>query len=502
MIRETLIHSPFPRFTGKLLIAAACAGILPGFAPASHAADALAPLKALQDKGADVSALVMRLDNGKVLAELDPDTALVPASTSKLYVTTAALLQWGSEHRFRTRFLATGPIVAGTLHGDLVFAGAGDPSFTNETLAKLVRRLDASGLKRVSGDLIVNAGWFGPLHCMPEDRCDARESSHNSYDAGLSSAAVNFSNTAVAVTPAAEAGNAAQARQVPYALPSFTLHNSVETTRNGNTVISLSRSTQDQRARLSLRGRIPVGANTRRYYVAVGDPDRYAGEQVRAFLDAAGIRIEGRVRTRYDWPPSGREIAAVKSQPLWIQLRRMLVWSNNFMADTLALDLLREHQKPPLSLVKAGALLTRIGRKLEKQSALMKGNEPQLELDSGSGLTPASRASARDLAALLDVLYHRPDLFPGFLATLTVPAHTPVGMLKARGKPMWMKRLAVKSGSFHGGFKVFSLAGYLRFPDGSWGAFAALVNGTKKYQPPVPTAIAATRKSITAILKR
>ncbi|MDN5874670.1 MAG: D-alanyl-D-alanine carboxypeptidase/D-alanyl-D-alanine-endopeptidase, partial [Sinobacteraceae bacterium] len=453
-----------PSFVQRGLVAVACAVVLLAFAPAARASDAIAPLKALQDKGARVSALVMHLGTREILAKLDPDSALVPASTSKLYVTAATLMDWGNNHRFITRLLATGPVVKGTLHGDLVFAGSADPSFTNETLAELVRRLKACGVKHVSGDLIVNAGYFGSLQCIPEDRCEAQHASHNSYDAGLSSAAINFSNIAVAVSPAPQVGSAALAQQVPYTLPSFTLHNDVETTKDGYTTVSLSRSTHKQQDHLYLRGHIPMDATPHRYYVAVSDPNQYTGELVQAFLAAAGIQVDGTVRIRLDWPPQGHEVASVKSQPLWIQLRRMLVWSNNFMADTFALALLREHQSPPLSLRKAGALLTRIGRNLEKQSELMQGHTPQLNLDSGSGLTPNSLASARDLAALLDTIYHHPAMFPGFLGALTVPAHTPVGMLRQRHHPFWMQRLAVKSGSFHGSFKVFSLAGYLRFP--------------------------------------
>src|SRR5690625_5253617 len=129
------------------IVALALAALaLPELSVGAHAKSRLGPLAHLQHRGARVSALVVRLDNHKILASLDPDTGLVPASTSKLFVTAATLARWGSGHRFKTRFRATGPIKKGILHGDLIFAGAGDPSFTNETLGTLVRRLKASGL--------------------------------------------------------------------------------------------------------------------------------------------------------------------------------------------------------------------------------------------------------------------------------------------------------------------------------------------------------------------
>ncbi|MGH8161462.1 MAG: D-alanyl-D-alanine carboxypeptidase/D-alanyl-D-alanine endopeptidase [Gammaproteobacteria bacterium] len=467
----------------------------------AHAASPLAPLAALQHRGARVSALVIRLNNDKVLAALNPDTALTPASTSKLYVAADALSHWGGDYRFRTRLLATGPVVNGIVQGNLVFAGAGDPAFTNETIAKLVRHLTERGIKEVKGDLVVNAGYFGKLECIPADRCTAAAASNNSYDAKLSSAAVNFANAGVAIRPGSQAGDAATVAQVPYPLPMFRLRNHVKTGRGRSWRANLSSATRDGDDILTATGTVPAGASPRRYYVSVSNPDRYTGELLRAFLAAAGIRVKGTVRVSWARPAAGREVAAVKGQPLWIQLRRMLVWSNNFMADTLALDLLRTRTAPPLSLTAAGAAITRFARGLEAQSPLMHNRKPQLFLASGSGLTADSRVSARDLVALLDVMYRRTGLLPSFLGSLTVPAHTPVGMLKDAGKQAWMRRIAVKTGSFPGDFKVFALAGYIRLPDDGWGAFAILINGTKKYEPSLQASMAATRAALTPFLK-
>ncbi|MGH8273892.1 MAG: D-alanyl-D-alanine carboxypeptidase/D-alanyl-D-alanine endopeptidase [Gammaproteobacteria bacterium] len=468
---------------------------------AAHANSPLAPLAALQHKGARVSALVVNLDNGKVLASLDPDTALTPASTSKLFVTAAVLAHWGPDYRFRTRLLATGPVTGGTLHGNLVFAGAGDPAVSNEMLAKLVRRLKSHGIKRIAGDLIVNAGYFGKVECITSDRCAARKASGHSYDSNLSSAAANFSNAAVAVTPASKAGSTATVRQTPYALPMFQLHDQVRTRDGGRPVIALWRTTHNGDDVLTVQGHIPVGSATDRYYVSVGDPDRYSGELLAAFLAAAGIRVEGKVRVSWQRSEAGREIVAVQGQPIWILLRRMLIWSNNFMADTFALDFLRAQTVPPLSLTAAGAAITHFARGMEKQSHLMHERKPKVFLASGSGLTASSRVSARDLASLLDAMYRHTGLFPSFLGALTVPAHTPVHMLKRPGDRAWMQRIAAKTGSFPNSFKVFALAGYIRLPGGGWGAFAVLVNGTKKYEPSVHTDINATRAAITPFLR-
>ena len=136
--------------------------LLVGMMLASHAraASPLPSLQALAVHGARVSALVVRLNDRKTLAELKPDLALTPASTSKLYVAASALRQWGADYRFTTRLLGTGPVRDGILRGNLVFAGAGDPALTTPQLFVLTRRLAARGIHRVTGHLIIAAGMM------------------------------------------------------------------------------------------------------------------------------------------------------------------------------------------------------------------------------------------------------------------------------------------------------------------------------------------------------
>ena len=47
-----------------------------------------------------------------------------------------------------------------------------------------------------------------------------------------------------------------------------------------------------------------------------------------------------------------------------------------------------------------------------------------------------------------------------------------------------------------------ALAGYARLADGHWGAFAVLINGTKKYGVPRDTAVDATREALTPFLQK
>lgn len=482
------------------LLTVAASLVLAGQAMASTR---LASLQALARRGARVSALVVRLDDNATLAAIRPDLALTPASTSKLYVAAAALQQWGADYRFTTRFLGTGPVADGVLGGDLVFAGAGDPALTTEQLFVLVRRLAERGIHRVTGHLVVDAGYFGHLACEARDRCRSREASRNAYNALLSSAAVDFGTAQLSVIPAPAPGSAATVHLAPFDLPGVGVVNRVRTA-NANSVwaVRVERHTFHGHDTFIVTGNAPAGAAPHRFWRAFSHPDRAAGAQLLALLTSSGIHVDGGVRIVYKPVTDGHVLAAFKGQPLWLQLRRMLTWSNNFMADMLTLDLLRGTQPPPLALPEGGRLLTRRGRALERESGLWDNKSPRLALLSGSGLTTANRASARDLAALLAAVYRKPGMFPSFLGALTVPGHTPVDMLKDPGDGAWMHAISAKTGSLDSPHSVFALAGYARLADGHWGAFAVLVNGTKKFEVPLDTAIAATREAITPFLQK
>ena len=131
MVREiALAHR---RDNGRLakLVHATIGVLLALLLPALPAwGQSLPNLAALQNRGAAVSAMVVALDQGKVIAALEPDRQLTPASVTKLVTGTRALDIWGANHRFTTRLAATAPVQNGQLAGDLVLLGGADPALT------------------------------------------------------------------------------------------------------------------------------------------------------------------------------------------------------------------------------------------------------------------------------------------------------------------------------------------------------------------------------------
>lgn len=133
---------------------------------------------------------------GEVLFDWNGDQRFLGASTTKLFAGAAALDAYGPDYRFTTPIYRTGPVDgAGTLSGNLVMVASGDPTMGGRTtpqgtidfvpidhinavalplatltpedplagLDNLAKQVAAAGVRRVSGDVIVDARLFEPL---------------------------------------------------------------------------------------------------------------------------------------------------------------------------------------------------------------------------------------------------------------------------------------------------------------------------------------------------
>jgi serine-type D-Ala-D-Ala carboxypeptidase/endopeptidase (penicillin-binding protein 4) len=84
-----------------------------------------------------------------------------PASNQKLFTTITLLQMLGHRFRYATTVSGTSRIGAGgTLNGDLVLIGSGDPTLTISDLDLMARQLHAKGLRHVSGRLIVDDSLY------------------------------------------------------------------------------------------------------------------------------------------------------------------------------------------------------------------------------------------------------------------------------------------------------------------------------------------------------
>ncbi|MEN9251311.1 MAG: D-alanyl-D-alanine carboxypeptidase [Thermostichales cyanobacterium BF3_bins_165] len=92
----------------------------------------------------------------EALAAIQGTTPLPAASVTKMATTLVALQTWGPDHRFITALGSRGSVNNGILQGDLILQGSGDPFFVWEDAIAIGNALEQAGIRRVTGNLVVN----------------------------------------------------------------------------------------------------------------------------------------------------------------------------------------------------------------------------------------------------------------------------------------------------------------------------------------------------------
>lgn len=93
--------------------------------------------------------------DGNLLIDRNGTIPVSAASLTKTATSLAAITTWGLDKKFDTIVSANGTISQGTLVGDLIVRGGGDPLFVWEDAIALAQSLNQLGIDRVSGNLIV-----------------------------------------------------------------------------------------------------------------------------------------------------------------------------------------------------------------------------------------------------------------------------------------------------------------------------------------------------------
>lgn len=124
---------------------------------------------------------------GQILDSFHPSAPVPPASVAKTITTLFALDKLGADHEFTTQVLATDAVNGGTLAGDLILSGGGDPTLNTDSLGDMVAALARSGLKRVTGRFLVYANALPAFTRISNDL-----PVEAGYDPGLSGLSLNY----------------------------------------------------------------------------------------------------------------------------------------------------------------------------------------------------------------------------------------------------------------------------------------------------------------------
>jgi D-alanyl-D-alanine carboxypeptidase/D-alanyl-D-alanine-endopeptidase (penicillin-binding protein 4) len=285
---------------------------------------------------------IVSLDTKQTLFEHNAEKLFSPASNSKLYTMALALDRLGPDYRIQTSLYAQAkPNRWGTLKGDLIVFGRGDPTINlklhgsniYQALEPLVAVLTNAGVKRISGDLVGDESYFhGPPYGSGWDWDDFQYY----YGAEISSLTINDNTLQMLVKPGERVGTACRLSFVP-ATGYLTVSNRTQTLAKGSKrSISLYRPVAENV--IYVTGHVPIDDAGSIEDVTMHNP---AGLFVNFFKEALarhGITVSGRVRT-VNWMDRQAQSFDLKQ---WTELGAM---------ESLPMrDIMREVQKPSQNL--------------------------------------------------------------------------------------------------------------------------------------------------------
>jgi serine-type D-Ala-D-Ala carboxypeptidase/endopeptidase (penicillin-binding protein 4) len=170
-------------------------------------------------RSANWGILIVDPATGDTLYSRNAGKLFMPASNMKLVTGAVALTQLGPDFRFRTTVAARGPIVNGTLRGDLAVLGRGDPTVSDHMLGDamlplraIADSLAAHGVSRISGGLVSAGNAFSDANLgegWPWDDLSY------SYSAGVDELLFNEGFTRVVVRGGVRGGDPITAISAP-----------------------------------------------------------------------------------------------------------------------------------------------------------------------------------------------------------------------------------------------------------------------------------------------
>jgi serine-type D-Ala-D-Ala carboxypeptidase/endopeptidase (penicillin-binding protein 4) len=352
---------------------------------------------------------------GDALFTLNPDQLFVPASNTKLLTVAAAADRLGWNFTFDTTIRATTPLDPdGTIRGDIVVRGSGDPTAGDRpplsgAVATLADALRQRGVRRIEGRVI------GDDHGFLDEP----------YGAGWAWDDLPFG----------------------YSAPVGALN-------------------YDENVRL--RAPLPGPSDTP-HYTSVDNPTIAFADALRAALVARGIAVLGGAADIDASPPgplpaNAPVLASYTSPPLGQIAVRLLKSSQNLYAEVFLRAIGRTSGQ---------AASTKVGLDAIRETFASWGIEPGTVAQAdGSGLSRYNLATPWAMTKVLEHMYRDVALRDGWMAALPVAGVDGTLEKRMKGTPAEGQVFA-KTGSLS---SVRALSGYIHARSGEWFVFSILAN--------------------------
>jgi D-alanyl-D-alanine carboxypeptidase/D-alanyl-D-alanine-endopeptidase (penicillin-binding protein 4) len=358
----------------------------------------------------DVSIVVQAVDSPEPTLSHLADVPRSPASVMKIVTTWSALEYLGPAYTWPTEVYFSNELDGGTLHGDLVLKGYGDPYLVVEEFWKLLRSLRRLGLREIKGDLVLDDSHFAIDEPAP-GAFDGQP--YRTYNVVPNALLVNFKAVQFQFMPDAKNGRVAVATEP--VLANLAIENNLELVdgpcRGYQAGIAFDHRDRESLARVVLDGQFSRRCNIYGLARTVLEHDTFAFGLFQSLWKEVGGDFGGKLRTAAV-PLDAVPAYVWQSKPLGEVIRSINKNSNNVMTRQLLYTLGAEAAGAPGTrgngVAAVRELLTARGLDVES-----------LMLQNGAGLSRDERASMQLFVDLLRTAYRSPYA-PEFMASLSL----------------------------------------------------------------------------------
>ncbi|NND76664.1 MAG: D-alanyl-D-alanine carboxypeptidase/D-alanyl-D-alanine-endopeptidase [Flavobacteriales bacterium] len=338
-----------------------------------------------------------KVSNGEVVATINAEKWMSPASILKLATTTSAIEILGPDHRFETKIGYTGHIEAGVLKGDLIVKGGGDPSlgfdithgktkFPDKFFKDLISVIKDLGINSIDGNIIADNSHFSQ-QAVPSSW--AWGDIGNYY--GAASYGLNFFGNRYSVyfRSGKVEGSSAEIGEI-YPRIVFDIDNQVKTANIQNDQAYIYAGPGSKK--VYMEGRIPMGKSAFEVKGAIPDPSMFFIETLELQLNAAGIDHNGDLLVEFQRTNFNVELFSHYSA----SLKEICIYTNRFSDNFFAETLLKQIGAA------RGEGSTNNGIRVIQRYLSERGINPgNFNITDGSGLSRNNLITAKGMVELL-----------------------------------------------------------------------------------------------------
>jgi len=407
------------RIARMLMVAAAGVACRVSAAPSPmmSSSESNATLRALIDSMVDAPAfanahwgiLIVDPERGDTLYSRNAGKLFMPASNMKILTSSVATAQLGMDYRYRTTFAARGAVNSGTLSGDLVVIGRGDPSVSDHMLGDamipiraIADSISQRGIRHIAGRVVAAGNAFPDASLGFGWSYDDFE---DSYSAPTDELLFNEGFSEIHMKGGARPGDPVQAvvgpaKSFPLVHVSATTGPDLKSDSAGHRENSLRAKKDSSTWEITVSGQIAPG-DTATIEVTHHDADVAYLAAVREALRDRGITIDD---APSDTTARLDTLAILTSPPLSEILKALMKPSQNQIAEmlfrTVALNATGIGRSDTASAV--------VARQIAKWGVAP--NEAVIR--DGSGLARYDYVSPRTIVRILDAMHRLPTFKP------------------------------------------------------------------------------------------